>query len=183
MTDDRRGSLRRQVTLPFQWCLTSAEQLADICDALHLPRSYALQSRLADLDDDMRRATAALDDSRMVEVLRVLDARFAVLEEALLADGNLPAAQVLELSADGIGFTTDQALPQGASLGLHLVLPVSYHLVGRACVTHCAAIERNAATPTPGYRIGAEFRGLQPAAARRLTRFAISRDQEAAGAP
>jgi hypothetical protein len=184
MTDDRRGSLRRQVKLPFQWCATSAEEIADICDALHLPRSHALQSRLADLDDDMRRATATLDDSRLIEVLRVMNARLAVLEEAMLADARLPETQALELSADGVGFTAGQALPQGTLLGVHLVLPVSYHLVCQACVTHCAAIETGpgAQADRPdasGYRIGAEFRSLQPAAARRLTRFAISRDQEA----
>lgn len=172
MTDDRRSSLRRLETLPFAWCVVdSTATVSEVCAALALPRSHALQSRLAELDDDLIRAAGDVQDSRVAEVVRILDAKLAVLQEGLLADAPLPPLQSLELSAEGVGFSASRELDAGTWLGVHLVLPVSYHLICRARVTHSDRPEEPDADGE--FRIGAELHGLEAAAARRLTRHLI----------
>jgi hypothetical protein len=169
MTTERRASIRRQSTLPFAWCRTSeTASLAEVCAALGLPAAIALQSRLAELDDDFKRLCAGLPDARLADVLRVLDNKVSVLEEALLAQAPQPDARAVEISADGIGFDSEEPLAAADWLGVHLVLPVSYHIVCRAWVSHCDP-------QAGGYRIGAEFRDMEGPAGRRLTRYAIGR--------
>lgn len=172
MTDDRRSSLRRLETLPFAWCpADSTATVADLCSALALPRSHALQSRLAELDDDLTRAAGDLPDSRVAEVVRILDAKLAILQEGLLADASLPAPHALELSAEGVGFRASRPLDPGTWVGVHLVLPVNYHLICRARVTHCSRADEPDADGQ--FHIGTELHGLETAAARRLTRHLI----------
>lgn len=173
MSQDRRASVRRRITLPFAWVEVAPDaDTAAICDALALPRALALQSRLADLDDEVVRTTAAVSDRATAAALAAINARIALLEEAVLADAPRPPEAELELSADGIGFPARRELAIGSSIGLHLVLPVTFHAVCRARVTSCA----EAAGPGPAaHRIGAEFRDLDGPLARRLTRLAISR--------
>lgn len=176
MSDDRRASVRRRVALPFNWAELTAEATAmELCDVLAVPRALAVRSRLADLDDEFARAAAAIGDARVADAVRALDRKVGVLEEALLAELPLPQAAELELSADGIGFAASRALPVDTWIGIHLVLPVSYHLVGLARVSRCAP---PASGEPERHRIGAEFHGLEAPAARRLTRFAIGRDPQ-----
>jgi hypothetical protein len=170
MTTERRASIRRQAALPLAWCRTSeTASLAEVCAALGLPTAIALQSRLSELDDDFKRLCAGLPDVRLADVLRVLDNKVSVLEEALLAQAPQPDARAVEISADGIGFDSAEPLAAADWLGVHLVLPVSYHIVCRAWVSHCDP------QPGGGYRIGAEFRDMESPAGRRLTRYAIGR--------
>lgn len=167
MSDDRRTSVRRQALLPFAWrALPDDASTADAIRALDLPASIALQSRLAELDEELRRAMAGLPDHRVLDALRALDAKLSVLEEAIFATLPTPAPCPVTVSADGVGFNADEALPVGSRLALHLVLPVAQHVIGLGCVRHCIADQQ-------GYGIGVELLGLDAQAARRLTRYAI----------
>lgn len=174
MSDDRRASVRRQAVLPFSWRPIDADAtLADVCRALDLPHSLILQSRMAELDEELRRLTAVLD-TRTADALRVLDTRLSLLEEALLAAAPRPAPRPVTVSADGIGFEESAAVDIGSRIGMHLVLPVSQHLVVRGRVSHCRPTQ-------PGYRVGVELLDLEPTVARRLTRFAIGRERDDSG--
>lgn len=174
MSDDRRTSVRRRADLPFSWreCDQHATR-AELCDALAVPRAIGFQARLADLDEGLQRATAQVADAAVAESLRILDGKVAVLEEAVLSALPRPPVRAIELSADGIGFGADQAVAPGAWLAVMLVLPETYHIVCRARVSHCVRAVGEDRGP---YHIGAEFHGLEGPTARRLTRYAISRD-------
>ena len=174
MTEDRRTSVRRRAALPFAWRpIPEGASLAEVCDALGLPPALALQSRLAELDDEFRRACAALADGRVAAALRVLDAKVAVLEEAVLAQAPHPDSRMVTISAGGIDFDSPDPLTVGAWLGVHLVLPVSYHIVCRGQVCHCRRQDGG------GHRVGVDLSHLEAPAARRLTRYAIGREREA----
>ncbi len=174
MTDDRRTSVRRRATLPFSWRESHQDATrAELCDALAVPRAIGFQSRLADLDESLQRATSQLADAVVAEAVRLLDGKIAVLEEAVLSALPRPPIRAIELSADGIGFGADQAVSPGAWLAVMLVLPETYHIVCRARVSHCVRAVGEDRGP---YHIGAEFYGLDPPTARRLTRYAINRD-------
>ncbi|HEX7035960.1 MAG TPA: PilZ domain-containing protein [Pseudomonadales bacterium] len=167
MSDDRRTSVRRQALLPFAWrALPDDASTADAIRALDLPAPLALQSRLAELDEELRRTTAALPDHRVLDALRALDAKVSVLEEAIFATVPTPAPAPVTLSADGVGFTAAEALAIGSRVAVHLVLPVAQHVIGLGCVRHCSAEPQ-------GYGIGVELLELDAQAARRLTRYAI----------
>lgn len=171
MSDDRRTSVRRDATLPFTWQTTTATaSLAELCRQLDVPAALALQSRMAELDEELRRLAGALD-ARTADALRVLDGKVALLEEALLAQSRLPPQRLLTVSADGLGFVEADPVPVGEWIAVHLVLPVSYHLVCRARVTRCEPAEH-------GFGIGAAFVDLGPPAGRRLTRYAIGRERD-----
>lgn len=177
MSDERRSSVRRRAKLPFAWRESSTDATThDICQALDLPPVLALQPRLADLDETFLTATANLTDPRMADALRALDGKLAVLEEALLAQARAPSAADVEISADGIGFRTRNPVATGARIGVHVVLPVRYHVVAAARVTHCVGPAGSGGL----YRVGAEFVALDGNVGRRLTRFAISRDSVSA---
>ncbi len=77
----------------------------------------------------------------------------------------------MELSADGIGFETRKPLKPGTWIGIHLVLPTVYHLLGNARVNHCEARQG-------GCWIGSELVDLDPATAKKLTRFVIGLKKE-----
>ena len=174
MSDDRRTSVRRRAELPFAWRNSVAgATTVELCRTLGIPVALALQSRLADLDEHFQSAAGSVTDSRVAEALRALDGKLEVLEEALLAQAPVPPPAPLDLSADGLAFEAPEALAEGSWIAVHVVLPTAYHLVGLAQVSHCAAPHGDAT----GYRIGAGFHGLEDPVARRLTRFAISRDQ------
>jgi hypothetical protein len=173
MSEDRRTSIRRRAALPFAWRpIPESASLTEICNALGLPPALALQSRLAELDDEFRRACAVLPDTRLAAALRVLDAKVAVLEEAVLAQSPHPDNRLVTISADGADFDSPDPLVVGSWLGVHLVLPVSYHIVCRGQVSHCHAIDSG------GFRVGVELSHLEAPAARRLTRYAIGRERE-----
>jgi hypothetical protein len=172
--DDRRASLRRQQQLPFAWCRTDAEPaLAEVCRKLALPAANTVRERLAALDEDLERACDALTEPRVAAAVRLLAARLDLLEEAVLGEAPVPAAQWVELSADGLGFDTPARLEPGDWLGVHLVLPPAYHLVARVRVSHCTGTRSRC-------RVGARFIDLSPSAARRLTRYVIGREDDAA---
>ncbi|MFW6092766.1 MAG: hypothetical protein ACODAC_02255 [Pseudomonadota bacterium] len=170
MSHDHRAFLRREETLPFAWrpldsgCTTPA----DVCDALALPRTVALQAKLGELGAELDQAAAALSEPGLRTAFGLLDAKVGVLEEAVMADAPIPPRRSLELSGAGIGFRVSGTVEPGAWIGVHLVLPVSYHLVSAARVTHCTR-------ESSGQRLGAELVGLAAPAARHLTRFVISR--------
>lgn len=178
MADDRRTSVRRRARLPFSWRESRQDATrADLCDALAVPRAVGFQSRLADLDDELLRVTSHLTDAYVADALRILDGKVAVLEEAVLASLPRPPVRAIEISADGIGFGADQLVPHGTWLAVLLVLPEAYHIVSLARVSHCMRAVGGASEP---YHIGAEFHGLDASAARRLTRYAIAREQDLA---
>lgn len=159
--------------LPFAWQhVPASASTAEICRRFGLPPGLALHGRLAELDDEFKRACAGINDSRTIDALRALGDKLSVLAEAVLAQGPLPDAQAVEVSADGAGFETPEPLEVGVTLGVHLVLPVSYHVVCRARVTHC--VPRDGA----GFQVGVEFQDLDASTGRRLTRYAIGRDRE-----
>lgn len=173
MSDDRRTSVRRQALLPFAWrVLPEDASTADAVRALDLPAPLALQSRLAELDEELRRAAAALPDHRVLDALRALDAKLSVLEEAIFAAVPTPSSGPVTVSADGVGFTASEALAVGSRLAVHLVLPVAQHVIGLGCVRRCVVEQQ-------GYGIGVELLGLDAQAARRLTRYAIGGRRDA----
>lgn len=173
MSDDRRSSIRRHASLPFAWRPVAANaSMAEVCQALGVPAAAALHSRMAELDGELRRLCAALPDASVADAVRLLDDKVALLEEALMSQTPLPPAQALEISADGISFNSPQPVQVGSALGIHLVLPVSYHLVCRGRVSHCAASDG-------GHHLGVALQDMEDPAARRLTRFAIGRDHGA----
>lgn len=175
MEHDRRSSVRRRTRLPFAWCpLDGPLPAVQVCDALGIPRALTLQSRLADLDEAFTTAMGALTEPPTAQALRLLDGKLGVVAEAVLAQAPVPDTGELELSADGVGFRAGRPLEPGRWVGVHLVLPVSYHVVCVARVNRCTAAAAGS------YRIGAGFEGLEPPLERRLTRFAISRDRAAA---
>lgn len=170
MSDDRRNSVRRTATVPFAWCEVAADaSLADIGDALAVPRAITRAARLAEFEDAFAAALTAVADRGAASALRALERRLTVLEQALLDDAAQPPDCPVEVSADGIGFDVPQPLSAGATLGMHLVLPTVSHLLLKGRVSHCAALG------PARWRVGAEFVELDDAAARRLTRFAIAR--------
>jgi len=172
MPEDRRASIRRQATLPFVWReVAESATVPELCRTLGLPAALALQSRLAELDEEYQRLCASVADTRVLDVLRVLDRKVAALEEAIVAEAPQPERRPLVISPDGVGFDASERVPEGTWLALHVVLPVSYHVVCKARVSHCAAHDG-------GYRIGAEFHQMQAPAGRRLTRYAIGRDRD-----
>jgi hypothetical protein len=176
MSDDRRTSVRRQAALPFEWCpLPEDAGTADALRALGLPAPLTLQSRLAELDEEFRRSCSALADPRTVEALRALDGKLSGLEEALFSALPAPAPRAVTVSADGLGFSNGEALPVGGQLALHLVLPVSQHVVGVGRIRHCVA-------GPDRFAIGVELLGLDAQSARRLTRYAIGGGRDPAGA-
>lgn len=174
-TDDRRSSVRRNATLPFTWRVVEASAPpADVHKALGVPVTVALQGRLAELDEELLRASSGITDPATADALRVVDRKLQLLEECLLGPVPEPPVVPVALSADGVGFDSSEQLPVGTSLGIHLILPVSQHLVCLARVSRCDA------AGSQGYRIGAEFVDLDGPTGRRLTRFAISRERNEA---
>jgi len=170
MSDDRRNSVRRTAEVPFAWCKVAADaSLADVGDALAVPRSITRAARLAEFEDAFAAALTAVTDRGAAGALRALERRLAVLEQALLADAAQPSSCSVEVSADGVGFDAPEPLSAGATLGMHLVLPTVTHLLVKGRVTHCAELG------PARWRVGAEFLELDDATARRLTRFAIAR--------
>lgn len=176
MTDDRRTAIRRQVRLPFRYAAVAADTTAEgLCDALGVSRLLGLRARLADLDDAFARTVGSIAEPRIQDAFRALERKLSALEEVLLAGLPAPETADLEVSADGVGFESAVALDPGNWLAVHLVLPVNYHLVAPVRVARCNPV-RGAAGP---FRIGAEFQQMEPASARKLTRFAIGREAPA----
>jgi len=174
MSDDRRNSVRRTADLPFAWCEVAADAtLADVCDALAVPRAITRAARLAELEDAFAAALTAVSDRSAAGALRALERRLAVLEQAVLADSAAPPTQTLEVSADGVGFDVPEPPAAEATLGMHLLLPTVSHLLLKGRVTHCAEV--GADLGPSRWRLGVAFVDLDAAAARRLTRFAIAR--------
>lgn len=172
MSEDRRTSIRRPAVLPFTWRpLPDDASAADALRALELPAPLLLHGRLAEVDEEFRRASAALTDPRLVDALRALDAKLSVLEEALFAAVPAPPATPVTVSADGIGFSNAKALRVGSRVAAHLVLPERQHVIGLGQVRHCVA-------DSEGFAVGVELLELDAQAARRLTRYAIGGRRE-----
>lgn len=171
MSEDRRTTVRRHASLPFAWKeIPDQASMAEACRALGVPAAAALHSRVAELDDEFRRLCATLPDPRVAEAVQLLNDKVALLEEALMSQAPLPPAQPLEVSAEGLGFESSHAVEVGTLIGVHLVLPVSYHLICRARVSRCAPGEH-------GHQIGVTLLNVEGPASRRLTRYAIGRDR------
>ena len=169
MDQDRRTSLRRQDTLPFAWCQCDAEpNLTDICQGLGLPVAAASNSRLTDLELEASQAIGGIRDTAVAGALTLMNRRVSLLQDALLGNLTIPDSISLDLSAEGLGFRTRGTLESGSWLGIHLVLPDGFHLICGGRVNHCQPDEDD-------YVVGVSLEKLDEAAARRLTRYVISK--------
>ena len=113
----------------------------------------------------------AVKDAATSTALRALQGRIDLLQASSFAASSNPPRARLELSADGIGFTAPQRLPEQAELAVHIILPDGYHLVAQARVSNVRAIRGKS---EPSYRIGAELTTTDAVSARRLTRLILS---------
>jgi len=172
MNTDRRLSLRTCVDLPFAWLpLAEPQSAVQLCESFELPAFVQLQGHLVELDTELDHMLHNVSDSAVIGALRLLDAKLDLLCEAQQVGVNVPAWKSIELSADGIGFETKEKLRSGVWIGIHLVLPTVYHLLGSARVNHIEVRDG-------GCWIGAELHDLEPATAKKLTRFVIGSKRE-----
>lgn len=173
MSDERRTSRRSEFKLPFQWqVLAEDETLSGQIRQWSLDDVIQRQQRAASLEADFEQAARAISDTATSTALRALQSRVDLLESATAALTPLPAKSYLELSTDGIGFWSRQALSNSDRLVVHMVLPGGYQLVASACVSHCQP--QSGKDGSPAYRIGAQLSALDAVSGRRLTRLIIS---------
>ncbi len=167
MSMDRRLSLRTRVDLPFVWRpLTERLNASELCEWFQLPVIVQLQGRLTELDTELDHALHNISDSTTVAALQLLNTKLDVLSEAQEVEAPVPAKKSIELSANGVGFETTEALKCGSWIGIHIVLPTVFHMLGNARVNNCNEREEC-------FWIGAELLDLDPATAKKLTRFVI----------
>ena len=176
MGEERRTSRRSEFRLPFQWqCLASGESLQTQIARWSLENILNAQQRFAALNADFEQAAMAVKDPATSTALRALQSRLDLLQSTSFSAGGNPPPAHLELSADGIGFHSEQLLPIATELAVHVVLPDGYHLVAGAQVSHARAISgQSSRISERGYRIGAELTTTDAVGARRLTRLIIS---------
>ena len=171
---ERRSSRRSEFRLPFQWQILSGDESLD-----EQVRRWALepdleqQRRQVQLAAEFEQAAGAVRDVTVTAALRALHARVELLESQAPNRSSAPSRQRVELSADGLGFWSDRALDTGSRLGVHVILPSGYQLIGEATVSRCN-MESGGSNESRTYRIGVKFEKLDPAASRRLTRLVIS---------
>ncbi len=142
-----------------------------LCESFKLPAFVQLQGRLSDLDIELDHVLHNISDSSVIGALRLLDAKLDLLCEAQQVSVTVPDWKSIELSTDGIGFETRETLTSGSWIGIHLVLPTVYHLLGNAKVNHSEG-------RADGGWIGAELHDLDAASAKKLTRFVIGSKTE-----
>ena len=172
MSIDRRLSLRTWVDLPLAWLrLSDPLSPTKLCESFELPVSVQLQGQLTEFDSELDHAFHNISDSTIISALRLLNSKLDLLCEAHQVDVTVPTRRSIELCVDGIGFETNEALPTGSWIGIHLVLPTAYHLLGNARVSQCEPRDGRCWT-------GAEFLDLDPASAKKLTRFVIGSKKE-----
>lgn len=172
MSIDRRLSLRTCVDLPLAWQpLTDPLSASKLCESFKLPAFVQLQGRLLELNTELDHALHNISDSSVIGALGLLNAKLDLLCEAQQVDVTIPERKSIELSPDGIGFETHEALSSGTWIGIHLVLPTVYHLLGNARINHCEARAGR-------FWVGAELFDLEPASAKKLTRFVIGSKKE-----
>ncbi len=166
MEKERRASRRIDVELPFEWCVVEHEpNVATLLRDWGLGTSCVDATALAELDVDLEHHLRSVRDPAVGGALRALAGKVEVLAQRS-DSGRFPPLVSVDLGADGIGFSTDREIAEGALLGIHLVLPAGHRIVCHARVSRCA--ERH---DQPW--VGAAFIDLNTASSRLLTQFVI----------
>lgn len=142
--------------------------LTDVCQGLGLPLAAASTSRLTDLESEASQAISAIKDAAVASTLTLMNRRVSLLQDVLLGSLTVPDPVTLDLSAEGMGFRAAAAVASDSWLGIHLVLPDGAHLICAGRVNHCQP-------DGDGYAVGVSLAQLDDAAARRLTRYVISK--------
>ncbi len=164
MSQERRTSRRTEVRAPFRWQRLSGRTLKDAIRSWGLEDVLLRQQRSAALDAEFEQAATRVADADVRAALRALKARLELLTQGSSSEWG--ARQVLELSADGIGFTSREALTTGELLAVHFALSSGFHVVAEAEVTHASAC-------SGGQRVGASLLNLDASTSRALTQLII----------
>jgi len=165
---ERRDTLRLDLSLPFQWLAYADQPALDRVNA-DLAADPQLERRweAAALATELERALRGLTDAATSAALRILGRQVELLTDAALARPDPPPEVGLNLSAEGIGFLSPSILVPGTWLGVHLILPGDYPLIGSARVSRCVESAN-------GQQVGARLVELSPGAERRLNRYLLA---------
>ncbi len=140
--------MRVSVRLPCRWqAFEYMPRRRDLIDCFALPQ-VALEA--ADLGRDVERELEKITDKTVRHVLGLLNRRIDLLAAAPREQPDVPL-EVVELSADGIGLTTADALAVSSWVGLYLAFDDGSELLAAGRVRHSTPL------PNGGYHTGVVF--------------------------